>query len=229
MTEGKRPARLDSRTGLRESGMIACRHCDLLQREVPLRPHTNALCRRCGALLYRGDRSTLDGMLALAVASAVLLAGANLFPIAVLSAEGMNNSTTLLGTVLALYDQGRPVVAAMVLVTTILTPACELAALLYMLVPLRAGIIPPGLRFTFRFLLSAHPWSMMEVFMLGILVTLIKLEDLASVVPGISLWSFVGLIGTFTAISASFSVRSFWSWVRFAQSGGRLPGVAEAA
>jgi len=197
--------------------MIACEHCDLIQQEVELGRHVDAHCIRCNALLYRGSRTRLDVMIALALASTAMYLVSNLFPIAALAAQGIYNSTTLIGTVLALYDQGRPLIAALVLLTTILVPGLELAVLLYMLIPLRLGRIPAGLPAAFRFLLAAHPWSMMEVYMLGILVTLIKLADLATITPGVSLWAFVGLIVLFSALSASFSVRDFWQWVENAR------------
>jgi paraquat-inducible protein A len=193
--------------------LIACENCDLLQQEISFSERNDAHCVRCDALLYRGPRVKLDAMLALVIGSAVLLVISNLFPIAVLSAEGAYRSTTLFGAVLALYDQSRPFVAVLVLLTAILIPALELSALLYMLLPLHFGHIPKDLPITFRFLLAVHPWSMMEVFMLGILVTLVKLSDLATVVPGISVWAFAGLIILFSGISASFSIRDFWQWV----------------
>jgi paraquat-inducible protein A len=152
-------------------------------------------------------------MLALALGSAVLFVVSNLFPIASLDAQGLHTATTLTGTVTALYQQGRPLVAALVLVTTILVPALELGAMLYMLVPLRFGLVSDGMRAAFRFVLAAHPWNMMEVFMLGVLVTLVKLAELASIVPGVALWAFAGLIVLFSMLTASFSVRDYWGWV----------------
>jgi paraquat-inducible protein A len=57
------------------------------------------------------------------------------------------------------------------------------------------------------------PWSMMEVFMLGVIVTLVKLSDVATIIPGVAFWSFIGLVILFSMITASFSVRDFWIWV----------------
>lgn len=193
--------------------LLACRHCDLLQHEVALQPHHDAHCVRCGARLYRGTRSRLDWMIALVLASAILFLVSNLFPIAALEKYGVYNATTLAGTVLTLYHQNRPLVAALVLGTAILAPALELCALLYMLLPLRACRIVPGLAHTFRFVLATHRWVMIEVFLLGLLVTLAKLSDLATILPGLALWAFVGLIATFSAVAASFSARDFWGWV----------------
>ncbi|MGE5650856.1 paraquat-inducible protein A [Noviherbaspirillum sp. UKPF54] len=193
--------------------LLACRHCDLLQHEVVLHRHHDAHCVRCGALLYRGTRARLDWMIALVLASAILLLVSNLFPIAALEKYGTYHATTLAGTVLTLYYQDRPLVAALVLGTAILVPALELCALLYMLLPLRACRIAPGLAYVFRFVLAIHRWSMMEVFLLALLVTLAKLSDLATIVPGIALWAFAGLIASFSAVAASFSARDFWGWV----------------
>ncbi|SNS52900.1 paraquat-inducible protein A [Noviherbaspirillum humi] len=223
----------DNQTALlHHQHMIACRHCDLLQAEVPLQRDSDAHCVRCGALLYRGAGKRLEWMLALTLGSAVLLVVSNLFPIAELQVQGAYNSTTLAGTVVALADQGRPLVAVLVLLTTILIPALELVALLYMLVPLRLGRVTLDLPLAFRLLLMLHPWSMMEVFLLAILVTLVKLADIATIVPGISLWSFAALIVLFTGISATFSVRDFWTWVAERGQdgeGGRAGADASAA
>lgn len=152
-------------------------------------------------------------MLVLILGSAILFLVSNLFPIVGLELQGTRNTTTFFGTVRALYEQGRPLVAALVLVSAILIPALELAALLYMLIPLRLGAVAPGTAAAFRFVRAAHPWGMVEVFMLGLLVTLVKLSEMATIVPGVALWAFAGLIVLFSAAAAAFSVRDFWAWV----------------
>ncbi|MBK4736884.1 paraquat-inducible protein A [Noviherbaspirillum pedocola] len=192
--------------------LIACRDCDLLQQEVRLARHADAHCVRCGARLYRGTRTGLTTMLSLMAGCAVLMVVANLFPIALIEVQGAWSQTTLAGASLALWQNGRPLVAIAVGATTIALPALEVALLLYLLIPLRLKRVPPGLPMAFRLVLLVHPWSMMEIFLLGVLVTLVKLGDLATVVPGASLWAFCGLIVLFTMAASSFSVRDFWRW-----------------
>ena len=182
--------------------LMACAYCDCLQHEVPLQRNREARCVRCRAVLYRGTRSDLDTLIALASSGPLLLLLSNLFPIASLAAQGIDRSTTLAGTALALDLQGRTLVALLVVVTTILVPALQLALLLYALVPLRLGRMPPAAAPVFRLLVHLAPWSMMEVFLLGTLVTLVKLRDVATVVPGASLWAFAILMLLFAAISA---------------------------
>jgi paraquat-inducible protein A len=200
-----------SRVG--EGRLIACRECDLLQYEVALDRHADAHCTRCNSVLYRGTRTSLALMLALMASCAVLLIVSNLFPIAVLEVQGAHVEATLINTVITVYNQGRELVATLVLLTTIVLPAIEIACMLYLLVPLALGRIAPDTPAVFRLVLTIHPWSMMEIMLLGVLVTLVKLTDFANIIPGASLWSFCALIVFFTMAASAFSVRDFWAWV----------------
>jgi paraquat-inducible protein A len=193
--------------------LIACRECDLLQFEVTLGSHVDAHCSRCNSVLYRGTRASLPLMLALMASCAVLLVVSNLFPIAVLEVQGAHVEATLINTVITVYNQGRELVATLVLLTTIVLPAIEIACMLYLLVPLALGRIAPDTPAVFRLVLAIHPWSMMEIMLLGVLVTLVKLTDFANIIPGVSLWSFCALIVFFTMAASAFSVRDFWAWV----------------
>lgn len=200
------------------SSLIACHECDLLQREVPLPTGRAARCRRCGAVLYRNTPDSLNRTLAYTLAAALLFAVANAFPIVGLDAQGNRTATTLFGTVRTLYDDGMTSVAALVFATTILMPALELAAMLYMLLPLKLGRVPHGLPAMFRLVQAVRPWGMVEVFMLGTLVSLAKLAHLAKVVPGIALWSFAVLMVLLAAVSAAFDPRALWVRVATAEA-----------
>ena len=196
---------------MRDSSLIACHECDLLQREIILPPDGIACCRRCGALLYRNTPDSLDRTLAYSLGAAVLFITANLFPIVGLEAQGNRTSTTLFGTVRTLHDQDMTSVAVLVFVTAILMPALEIGAMLYMLAPLKLGWVPSGLPATFRLVQTVRPWGMVEVFMLGTLVSLAKLAHIASVVPGIALGSFALLMFLLAAAAASFDPRDVWT------------------
>ena len=96
--------------------------------------------------------------------------------------------------VIDLYQQGKEEIAALVLLTIVLAPVAQIALLLYVLVPLRWNRVPWQLPHAFRLLRHAQPWSMIEVFMIGILVAITKLMGMATIVPGLALWSFVLLM-----------------------------------
>ena len=194
--------------------LVACPDCDLLQREVPIAgdaPDRTAFCIRCGVALYRVTTHGLDRALSFALAGCMLLLLANVLPIASLDVRGQHTETTLWGAVHALYKQDMAVVAALVFVTTIAAPAIELATILYMLLPLKFGYRPWHLALAFRIAPLAREWGLVDVFMLGVVVSLIKLNNLAVVVPGVALWSFAGLIVLLTAMGASFNPRELWT------------------
>ena len=141
----------------------------------------------------------VDRGLAFTLGAAILFIIANIFPIVGLEVQGISNATSLYGAVETIWNNDMEGVAALVFVTTILVPAMEMSLMLYVLLPLKLGQMPQGLAQILRVLQSVRPWSMTQVFILGVLVALVKLQHLAHVVPGIALWSFGGLILTLTA------------------------------
>jgi paraquat-inducible protein A len=191
--------------------LIACHECDLLQREVPLPQGGVARCGRCGAELYRSHPHSLERTLALTAAGIVLFAVANAFPIVGLKLQGQLTQTTLFHAVKTLYDEDMKPVAALVFATTMLMPALELLAMTWLLLPLRLGRVPPRFALVFRVLQAVRPWGMVEVFMLGVLVSMVKLAHLATLVPGIALWSFGALMLLMAAVAAVFDPRELWA------------------
>jgi paraquat-inducible protein A len=200
------------------AALIACPTCDLLQHEIEVPPGRYASCRRCGVALYRRTIGSIDRSLALSLAAVVLLCLANSLPIASLEVRGLHTQTTLLGTVQALWVQEREPVAVLVFVTTILAPVVELSAMLYMLLPLRLGRLPRQLALAFRVAPIASEWGLVDVFMLGVVVSLIKLGNLADVVLGPALWSFAALIVLLTLIGGIFNPREMWAEAAHYQS-----------
>lgn len=191
--------------------LCACHECDLLQRKVPLAPGQSARCRRCGALLYRSPGDTLDRTLAFGIAAFILFCVANLFPILSLAIQGKHTEATLLGAVLELQKQGMGVMAGLVLFTTIIVPAMELSGLLYVLLPLKFNRKLRGQAAVFRLIQALRPWGMVEVFMLGVLVSLAKLAHMASIHPGWSLWLFGTFIFAMAGTVASLDSEEIWT------------------
>jgi len=200
-----------------QNPVIACHECDLLQREVALPRGGVARCVRCGAELYRSHPDSFERTLALTAGAIVLFAIANSFPIIGLKLQGQVIQTTLFHTVQTLWNEDMKSVGALVFVTTILMPALELFALTYLLLPLRLGRAPPHFAPVFRILQTVKPWGMVEVLMLGVLVSLVKLAKLAGVVPGIALWSFAALMFVMAAVAAVFDPRELWTRVSAAR------------
>lgn len=193
---------------------IACQQCDLLQQEIELPPGGTAVCSRCNAPMYRSTPHGLERALICTIVSIVLFLLANTYPIVGLELQETRNATTLFGSVVYLYQHDLESVAALVFTTTLLIPCIELAAMLYILLPLRLGYVARGLPQVLRLVQIIHPWGMIEVFMLGIIVSVVRTSNFATVEPGLALWSFAVLMLTLIAGAFYFNERDLWACVK---------------
>jgi paraquat-inducible protein A len=200
--------------------ILVCNQCDLVQHEAILQPGEKARCARCENVLYRSLPNGFRLSLIFAITSLALFLISNSFPIVTISSQGLINSTTLLGAVGQLIEDGIASIAVLVFITTFLMPMLEIGVLIYLLLPLHLGRIPPGLSFGFRLICLVKPWAMIEVFMIGLIVTITKLNGLASVSPDIGLISFVLLMISITVAVSNFDVHAFWRQVGLLQQNG---------
>ncbi|RYU62443.1 paraquat-inducible protein A [Methylolobus aquaticus] len=197
-------------TTLAELSVVACLDCDAVYRAPRLAPGERASCARCGALLAERKRHGLEYPLALALTSTVLFVLANVYPLLRLNIAGRAQSGEILSSVHQLYEQGYWEVAALVFVVTIAAPLFRILSVLYVLGPLRMSRRVPGAVFVFRLVEITHPWAMAEVFMLGILVAIVKLADLATIQAGPALFAFAAMIVTMAATDASLDDQAVW-------------------
>lgn len=193
------------------SPLLACHGCDLLTQIPPLPKHGAAYCPRCGSLLMRSKPNSIERSLALVLASIVLFAVALSFPFLAMKSGGFEQQTNLITGVYLLYLQGMEGLATVVLLTCVLFPLLQMTGLLYVLLPVYLKRRLPRAVQVFRFVQHLQPWSMMEVFMIGILVSLVKLAKLAAIIPGISLWAFALLIFTTAAQTAVLDTHRVWA------------------
>ena len=203
---------------------VVCPGCDAVYSRTPLQPCDVARCPRCGTELDRHPGSQQQRILPLTVASLITFAIANLFPIVEIELRGLRSQTTLAGAVVVLSAEGMSPVALLVLATTILFPLLQLCILAYLLVPLSRQFRPVGFALLVRAMQSLRPWGMIEVFLLGVLVAIVKLSSMATVVPGPALWAFVALTVTLTAV-LSFNPGAFWE-MTFRPAGEKEEGAS---
>jgi len=198
--------------------LISCHDCDLIHRFGHVPEGSAARCSRCGAVLYQNKRDSLERTLALTVTGLILFVVANVFPFLGFKLQAQVHETILITGVQELYHQGIWILATVVLLTTIVMPATQMLGLLYVLVPLRLNRIPWKLREVFRFIQSLRPWAMMEVFMLGILVSIVKLGKMATIVPGIAAFAFMALIFILAASLTVLDPHAVWEKIKIQES-----------
>jgi len=194
------------------AGLLACPQCDLLQRHGPAASQRGAHCQRCGALVLAPRNISVDRPLALALAAAQVFVLANVFPLVSMRIQGDFVSTTLLRAVWMLYEQHMALLAVLVLVTTVLAPAIQIGAMLTLLLCLRLGRGGRHIAGLFRLVQAFRAWGMIDVLMLGMLVSLVKLAALATIVPGIALWALATLLVLLTLLGTSCNTHDVWRW-----------------
>ena len=145
----------------------------------------------------------------------VLFVVANSFPFLAFKLQGQETQTTLISGVIDLYHQGKWEIAILVLLTTIVIPLIQLLIQLYVFLPLKFNRIPWNMATVFRLAQNLSPWSMMEVFLIGIIVSVVKLVGMAQIIPGLALWSFALLIVTLAAAAANLDSRVVWDRVEY--------------
>jgi paraquat-inducible protein A len=192
------------------AALIACHECDLLQRLPELQAGGTARCLRCGAILHRQRPNSLERSLALTLTGLMLLGLANAFPFLAFKLQAQVRQTTLITGIIELYSEDMQLLAILVLLTTIVVPLAQLVGMLYVLLPLRFNRLAPKAMTIFRWVRSLQPWSMTEVFMMGILVSVVKLAKMAKIVPGIALFSFLALIFVLAAQVAALDPHVVW-------------------
>lgn len=161
-------------------------------------------------LLRRTVNRGLDKALAFSSAGLILFIIANVFPFMSLNANGQIQEATLISGSLELYRADQLLLAFIVLLTTIVFPLFDLIGTLFVLWPLKFKKSFSSSVIVYRYLRTLRPWGMLEIFMLGVLVALVKLGDVATVIPGIALYSFTLLIFTLAAASYVTDPEDIW-------------------
>ena len=199
-------------TDLRSSKIepVGCVQCDLAVAIDSLAPGERADCPRCGHFLTAYVADGFARSLALAASSLLLLVMANSFPFLSLQASGLEKVMTLPRTAIELHHDGYTLLAILVIALIIVIPAIMLATVIALVVPLMRGrnaawLVPGG-----RLLYFLGPWSMVEVFAIGVIVSLVKIAHLAHVEIGLAFWAYVTFGFCFTATMASLDRLTLW-------------------
>ena len=195
----------------------ACHFCDTLHLAEPLPEGVAARCTGCGAILYQNRPASLVRVTAFSLAALILMFVVNWFPFLVMDAAGIRRTLSLASGAKALIDQGSVVLGLALALFTIVTPLCLAVGLIYVCAPLMCGRIAPGAIHVAKWLNKTEPWNMIEVFLLGVLVSLLKLDKLADVHFGIGFWAFGAVMLCMAAAISGIDRDELWDRLEVAQ------------
>ncbi|MBF7073907.1 paraquat-inducible protein A [Glaciecola sp. MH2013] len=174
---------------------------------------SNVVCPRCKHVIAVGHNNAKHYVLALCVTALILLAVACSFSFISFASNGQARTINLLQTFTELYAQGYIFVSLLVFLFILLLPLLYLLSLSYIILSTRyrLGFLPViGLGKVISHIL---PWSMAEVFLIGVLVALIKIISMADIFLQASFWAYVLFAPLFTHIVFIVDNHRLWRWV----------------
>ncbi len=191
--------------------LIACTTCDALYHVAEVPEGGRLRCRRCGNVLLRSEDGALDAILGSAFAMVVLVGSALFLPFLQISARGFQSSATLIDTAFAFTGGITTPLTVAVMLLIVVIPMTRAVLLTYALLPMRLGFRPlPETRQVFYWACQLRPWSMAEVFIVGVVVALVKIGSMATVSLGPAFWE-LSIIALIVALEiASLSEKTVW-------------------
>jgi paraquat-inducible protein A len=198
--------------------VIACHECDHLYHYELIPIGAKANCQHCGNLLYRHTPDSLNRSLALYSTALFLFIIANIFPFLSLELGGRVIENVLFSSGWAMYELGMGELGLLIFFTSILFPLIVIVGMLYLLIPACFGFVSPYIGQVYRIVNAVLPWSLVGVFMLGVLIAIVKLQDLANVITGPALIALALLLIVYTAARASFNPHDLWSLTKYSST-----------
>jgi paraquat-inducible protein A len=176
--------------------MLACHHCGAAYQRPVLQPGQWAQCERCDNVLETYSTFTPGAWLAVILSALLCFALANAYPIATLLISGQSQAASFFDAIIITWQAGYPEVAVVSFAAGFLLPFVQLLLLFWVFLALSRGRLPSRFEELISLIDSLKPWCMVPVFLMGILVSVVKLVGLASLVAGVGLFA--------TAASAIF-------------------------
>ncbi|MDM5132520.1 PqiA/YebS family transporter subunit [Aeromonas piscicola] len=207
----------------------ACEECDLLVPAAALAVGETSSCPRCGHTLSRHLPEQERRPIAYGFAAIIMFVLSNAFTFMSFSAKGVGQEMTFLQCITTLVDQGYLFLGAVLSLTLIGLPLVYIGSIMLVLWRVDKDLHSNALRSLGRLLCRIKPWLMVDVFLIGVLISLVKLMGMADIKMGLSFWAFVGY--TVLLIKMISSLDRMWLWQRlFGPTEAReLDADAEAA
>ena len=195
----------------------ACDYCDTLQKIIPLEEGESAHCRICGSELYENRPRSLQRTVSFSLAALFLMVLVLLFPFLSLDNSGLKSTMTVWGAAASLWAQGDVALAIATAAFIVVLPVLLVLCLLYVTFPLIFGRYLKGAVLAFRAVNHLQTWTMVEVFFLGAIVSLLKLVKLAEVTLGEGFWAFALLMVMIAGALSSIDKVEFWDRIEAAR------------
>lgn len=192
----------------RNSGLVVCRTCHWLHDADNEKRH----CQRCGDRLSSRQKNTLSRTWALCIASFIFLVLANIYPIMTINYLGDTSKDTILSGIISLVELGMIPIALIVFVASIAVPLLKLTTLVWLLLYVQFSLSMNARQCTrlYRIVEFIGRWSMLDLFVIATLVTLVNLGGIATITGGIGATYFATVVVLTMLAARTFDQRLLW-------------------
>jgi len=199
----------------RQLGLVSCSDCHLLSRMKKTSAHEAAYCSRCGGELQQRKPNSIMRTWALVIAAMVFYIPANLLPMTITSALGSVSADTIMSGVIYFIHSGSWEIALVIFTASVFVPFLKFAILIYLLLSVQFKSIkrPKDRTRFYRFTEAVGRWSMLDIYVVTILVALVKLGFLADIEAGPAAIYFAAVVVTTMIAAESFDPRLIWDVV----------------
>ena len=175
-------------------------------------PAGSTYCGSCGAHKHGGWDDSLQKTWAWLVTSILLYLPANLLPIMYTSFLGKTTESTILGGIVTLWEHGSYPIAAVIFIASVLVPLGKIIVLVWLCISVQRGHTGAHRHKTllYRATELVGRWSMIDVFVVGILVALIQLGSIMNILPGAAALAFAAMVATTMLAAIAFDPRLIW-------------------
>ena len=198
-----------------QAGLVGCHACDMLVPADRLAANRHADCPRCGAHLHRRKPDSVARAWAYLIAGAILYLPANLFPIMTVISFGRGAPDTIISGIIHLIEADQLPIAALIFFASIAVPVMKLLGISFLLLSVQFKWTwrPRDRAVFYRITEALGRWSMIDIFMISILVALVKLGSIATIEPGVGATSFAAVVVLTMFAAMSFDPRLIWDCV----------------
>ena len=194
-----------------KAGLCACHDCGLLSRLSPT-GNGHAHCPRCGAALHARRPNSIARTWALLIAALICYLPANLLPMMKTTALGATQGDTIMSGVIYFMHHGDWGIAIVILTASVVIPLAKIAALMFLLlsVQFKSKWRPRDRTRLYRITELIGPYSMVDIFVVTIMVALVQMQALASIQPGPAAVFFASVVVLTIFSAMSFDPRLIW-------------------
>ena len=203
---------IDITTTAKQLNLVSCHDCHMLVRSIHFQPDVMAVCPRCGSAMHQRKVNSLTRTWALVLAAIIFYIPANMLPITVVASLQGTQADTIMSGVIYFIKSGMWPIALVIFIASVFVPLMKLLILIYLLISVqrRSPWRRKDRTVLYRITEAVGRWSMVDIYVVTILVSLVKMGALANMDAGPAAVHFAAVVVITMFAAESFDPRLIW-------------------